>query len=68
MRDTGKPQQVVDTDEIPPTLDQVRFFAGAARLLEGRAVGEYEEGLTSGVRREPVGRLRRHHAVELPAS
>jgi betaine-aldehyde dehydrogenase len=55
VRDTGKPQQVVDTDEIPPTLDQVRFFAGAARMLEGRAVGEYEEGLTSGVRREPVG-------------
>jgi betaine-aldehyde dehydrogenase len=55
VRDTGKPRLVVDTDEIPPTLDQVRFFAGAARMLEGRAVGEYEEGLTSGVRREPVG-------------
>ncbi|MDQ1600174.1 MAG: betaine-aldehyde dehydrogenase [Actinomycetota bacterium] len=41
VRDTGKPQRVVDTDEIPPTLDQVRFFAWAARLLEGRAVGEY---------------------------
>ena len=42
-------------DELPPTLDQVRFFAGAARLLEGRAAGEYEQGITSGVRREPVG-------------
>lgn len=55
VRDTGKPRRVVVEDEIPPSLDQVRFFAGAARLLEGRAVGEYEEGLTSGVRREPVG-------------
>jgi betaine-aldehyde dehydrogenase len=55
VRDTGKPLRVVATEEIPPTLDQLRFFAGAARLLEGRATGEYEDGLTSGVRREPVG-------------
>ena len=55
VRDTGKPRRVVLEEEIPPTLDQLRFFAGAARLLEGRAVGEYEDGLTSGVRREPVG-------------
>ena len=44
VRDTGKPRRVVDDEEIPPTLDQLRFFAGAARMLEGRAVGEYEEG------------------------
>ena len=36
-------------------VDQIRFFAGAARLLEGRSAGEYMEGLTSIVRREPVG-------------
>ena len=53
--DTGKPLRVVVEEEIPPTLDQLRFFAGAARLLEGRAVSEYEDGVTSGVRREPVG-------------
>ncbi|MGH8868371.1 MAG: aminobutyraldehyde dehydrogenase [Actinomycetes bacterium] len=55
VRDTGKPHALVLEEEIPPSLDQVRFFAGAARLLEGRALGEYAEGLTSGVRREPVG-------------
>jgi betaine-aldehyde dehydrogenase len=55
VRDTGKPLRVVVEEEIPPTLDQLRFFAGAARLLEGRAVSEYEHGVTSGVRREPVG-------------
>jgi betaine-aldehyde dehydrogenase len=55
VRDTGKPTALVLEEEIPPSLDQVRFFAGAARMLEGRAVAEYDEGLTSGVRREPVG-------------
>jgi betaine-aldehyde dehydrogenase len=53
--DTGKPVRLVATEEIPPTLDQLRFFAGAARVLEGRSVGEYDENLTSGIRREPVG-------------
>ena len=43
------------TEEIPPMVDQIRFFAGAARMLEGRSAGEYMEGLTSIVRREPVG-------------
>ena len=47
VRDTGKPLRSVVEDEIPPTLDQLRFFAGAARLLEGRAVAEYEPGVTS---------------------
>jgi betaine-aldehyde dehydrogenase len=55
VRDTGKPLRVVLEEEIPPSVDQVRFFAGAARVLEGRSVGEYDERLTSGVRREPVG-------------
>src|SRR5262245_18843790 len=42
-------------DELPPTTDCLRFFAGAARCLEGRAAGEYVEGYTSFVRREAVG-------------
>jgi betaine-aldehyde dehydrogenase len=52
---TGKPVEVTRTEEIPPAVDQIRFFAGAARLLEGRAAGEYLAGYTSYVRREPVG-------------
>ncbi|MGW7414180.1 gamma-aminobutyraldehyde dehydrogenase [Streptomyces sp. NPDC054863] len=51
----GKPLGLTRTEEIPPMVDQIRFFAGAARLLEGRSAGEYMEGLTSIVRREPVG-------------
>ena len=43
------------TEEIPPTVDQVRFFAGAARVLEGKSAGEYLAGHTSYVRREPIG-------------
>jgi betaine-aldehyde dehydrogenase len=54
-RDTGKPRAVTRTEEIVPMLDQLRFFAGAARLLEGKAAGEYAEGLTSIIRREPIG-------------
>src|SRR6476660_5986691 len=42
-------------DELPPITDCLRFFAGAARCLEGKAAGEYVEGYTSFVRREPVG-------------
>ncbi|MFI9388153.1 aminobutyraldehyde dehydrogenase [Kutzneria sp. NPDC052558] len=53
--DTGKPLAVTETDEIPPCVDQLRFFAGAARVLEGRSAGEYMAGHTSYVRREPVG-------------
>ncbi|MFF7928070.1 gamma-aminobutyraldehyde dehydrogenase [Streptomyces mirabilis] len=54
-RDTGKPRAVTRTDEIVPMVDQLRFFAGAARLLEGKAAGEYMQGLTSIIRREPIG-------------
>jgi 1-pyrroline dehydrogenase len=50
----GKPQSVVH-DEIPVSADNLRFFAGAARLLEGKAAGEYMRGYTSMIRREPVG-------------
>jgi betaine-aldehyde dehydrogenase len=52
---TGKPIALTRTEEIPPAVDQLRFFAGAARLLEGRGAGEYLAGHTSYVRREPVG-------------
>jgi betaine-aldehyde dehydrogenase len=51
----GKPLQAVLDDEIPAMVDQLRFFAGAARCMEGKAAGEYLEGYTSYVRREPVG-------------
>ncbi|GGY35563.1 gamma-aminobutyraldehyde dehydrogenase [Streptomyces omiyaensis] len=52
---TGKPTALVASEEVPPMVDQIRFFAGAARLLEGRSAGEYMEGMTSIIRREPVG-------------
>lgn len=52
---TGKPLALTRSEEIPPCLDQIRFFAGAARVLEGRSAGEYMSGHTSWVRREPVG-------------
>jgi betaine-aldehyde dehydrogenase len=51
----GKPIVAVSRDELPVMADNLRFFAGAARCLEGRAAGEYMQGYTSFVRREPVG-------------
>jgi betaine-aldehyde dehydrogenase len=51
----GKPRSAFLEDEIPFMADNLRFFAGAARCLEGKAAGEYLEGYTSFVRREPVG-------------
>ena len=51
----GKPVEAVKSDEIPAMVDNLRFFAGAARTLEGKAAGEYMEGYTSFVRREAVG-------------
>ncbi|HEX6229143.1 MAG TPA: gamma-aminobutyraldehyde dehydrogenase [Solirubrobacterales bacterium] len=53
--DAGKPRSAVVEDEIPVMADQLRFFAGAARCLEGRSAGEYMEGHMSYVRREPIG-------------
>ena len=55
VRDTGKPTALTMSEEIGPMVDQVRFFAGAARVLEGRSAGEYMRGHTSSIRREPVG-------------
>ncbi|ADG74393.1 Aldehyde Dehydrogenase [Cellulomonas flavigena DSM 20109] len=54
-RNTGKPLHLTATDEVPPCADQLRFFAGAARVLTGLSAGEYLEGHTSWLRREPVG-------------
>jgi betaine-aldehyde dehydrogenase len=54
-RNTGKPLALTESEEIPPMLDQIRFFAGAARVLEGRSAGEYMAGHTSWIRREPIG-------------
>jgi len=52
---TGKPVSLTLSEEIPPMVDQIRFFAGAARVLEGKSSGEYMRGFTSSVRREPIG-------------
>jgi betaine-aldehyde dehydrogenase len=52
---TGKPHALTASEEIPPMLDQLRFFAGAARVLEGKSAGEYMSGHTSWIRREPIG-------------
>jgi betaine-aldehyde dehydrogenase len=52
---TGKPLGFTKSEELPPAIDQVRFFAGAARVLEGRSAGEYLAGHTSYIRREPLG-------------
>jgi len=54
-QNTGKPLALTASEEIPPMVDQIRFFAGAARMLEGRSAGEYMSGFTSFVRREPIG-------------
>ncbi|MBK1783232.1 gamma-aminobutyraldehyde dehydrogenase [Prauserella cavernicola] len=52
---TGKPLELTRQEELPMLLDQLRFFAGAARVLEGRSAGEYMAGHTSWIRREPIG-------------
>ena len=54
-RNTGKPVALTNSEEIPPAVDQIRFFAGAARVLEGRIAGEYMKDHTSMIRREPIG-------------
>ena len=54
-QDTGKPRASLVDDEIMLSVDQIRFFAGAARNLEGKAAGEYMADHTSIIRREPIG-------------
>jgi betaine-aldehyde dehydrogenase len=53
--DAGKPRQAFVDEELAMIADNLRFFAGAARNMEGKAAGEYVDGFTSMVRREPVG-------------
>ena len=52
---TGKPIGVTMAEEVGPMLDQIRYFATAARNLEGKSAGEYMKGHTSMIRREPIG-------------
>ncbi|MFG1784145.1 aminobutyraldehyde dehydrogenase [Rhodococcus oryzae] len=54
-RNTGQPRAVIARDEVAVGADQLRFFAGAARMLEGKSAGEYMDGFTSYIRREPIG-------------
>jgi betaine-aldehyde dehydrogenase len=54
-KDTGKPIQITMDEEMPYASDHFRFFAGAARILEGKSAGEYMADHTSWIRREPVG-------------
>jgi betaine-aldehyde dehydrogenase len=55
VANTGKIASLTRSEELDVAVDQLRFFAGAARMLEGRAAGEYMAGFTSYVRREPIG-------------
>lgn len=54
-QNTGMPRALIKAEEIAPMADHIRFFAGAARVLEGRSAGEYMAGHTSFLRREPIG-------------
>lgn len=55
VENCGKPAHLVRSEEIPPMVDQIRFFATAARHLEGKSAGEYMRGMTSMIRRESIG-------------
>src|SRR5690606_21213406 len=54
-QNTGKPLEMTKAEELEPSVDQIRYFAGAARVLSGQAAAEYLTGHTSYVRREPIG-------------
>jgi betaine-aldehyde dehydrogenase len=53
--DAGKPRSAFLEDEMPFLVDNLRFFAGAGRVLDGKASGEFSENRTSIIRREPIG-------------
>ena len=55
VENTGKPIHLTRSEEIPPLVDQIRFFATAARHLEGKSAAEYMRNMTSFIRREPIG-------------
>src|SRR6202042_188733 len=52
---SGKPVAMPRSDEVPPLADELRFFAGAARIMDGKSAGEFLRGHTFMIRREPVG-------------
>lgn len=54
-QETGQLRHFIEKEEIAASCDAIRFFAGAARCLEGKAAGEYSAGFTSTIRREPLG-------------
>lgn len=54
-RNTGQPREAIRVEEVITGADHLRFFAGAARVLEGKSAGEYLDGYTSWIRREPIG-------------
>lgn len=54
-KETGQLRHFIEKEEIAASCDAIRFFAGAARCLEGKAAGEYSAGFTSVIRREPLG-------------
>ena len=54
-QETGQLRHFIEKEEIAASCDAIRFFAGAARCLEGKAAGEYSSGFTSTIRREPLG-------------
>jgi len=55
VRNTGQPKHLVASEEVAAGVDQIRFFAGAERMLDGASSGEYMEGFNSAIRREPIG-------------
>jgi betaine-aldehyde dehydrogenase len=55
VENCGKPIHLTRSEEIPPMVDQIRFFGTAARHLEGKSAGEYMRNMTSFIRREPIG-------------
>ena len=65
--DAGKPRQAFLDDEIPMCADNLRFFAGAARIMEGKAAGEYVESLHLDDPPRAGRRRGADHALELPA-
>ena len=58
---TGKPLRLTKGFDVPGTIDNIEFFAGAARHLEGKATAEYSPGHTSSIRREPIGVVVQSH-------
>ena len=55
VENCGKPIHLTRSEEIPPMVDQIRFFATAARHLDGKSAGEYMRNMTSFIRRESIG-------------